>query len=207
MRKNKKIIALGLIIFFIGVSISPLISSSPLQKNEKILEEYNGKTIEIIVTQNDMINTISQELSVEDINKLQNLFTDFYCTTNKNEIGFLLDRILDFFKERGLNLNLPNQQSDTFIVSYGKENHLLPSYVPKIKFSDFFHMWQYSTDWSTTVIMDSVISAPSNILQGRQIGFMLGFQGIYIYIPDWIPGFEDMAFFLGTTTFAWGMAL
>jgi hypothetical protein len=66
-------------------------------------------------------------------------------------------------------------------------------------------MWQYSSDWSTTIIIDSILSIPSHLLQGRQIGFMIGFKGIYVNIPEWIPGLENLAFFIGTTSFAWGM--
>ena len=200
MKKINKIFAIGLLILLVGTTLSPMISSSPLQKNEK--------TMEINISQlNENIFTYDQKLPVEDIIILKEIISSIKIASNDKELDVLIDRLLSFFKNRGLNLGFLSDGvlSDSIVVSFGTENHLLPNYIPKIKFSKFFHMWKYSSDWSTTIIMDSIISIPSHLLQGRQIGFMIGFKGIYVYIPDWIPGLENLEFFIGTTPFAWGM--
>ncbi len=201
MKKINKLFAIGLLVVLIGITLSPMISSNPLQENEK--------TMEINISQlNENIFTYDQKFSEEDISILREIISSIESTSNDKELDVLLDRLLSFFENRGLNLGFLSDGifSDSIVVSFGTENHLLPTYIPKIKFSKFFHMWQYSSDWSTTIIMDSILSTPSHLLQGRQIGFMIGFKGIYVYVPDWIPGLENLAVFIGTTPFAWGMA-
>ena len=200
MKKINKIFVIGLLILLVGTTLSPMISSSPLQKNEK--------TMEINISQlNENIFTYDQKLPVEDITILKEIISSIKIASNDKELDVLIDRLLSFFENRGLNLGFLSDGilSDSIVVSFGTENHLRPTYIPKIKFSKFFHMWKYSSDWSTTIIMDSILSIPSHLLQGRQIGFMIGFKGIYVYIPDWIPGLENLEFFIGTTPFAWGM--
>jgi hypothetical protein len=172
-----------------------------LQKNEK--------TMEINISQlNGNIFTYDKKLSEEDILILKGIITSIESASNVKEIDLIIKRLVSFFENKGLDLRFLSNGllSNYIVVSFGIENHLLPTYIPKIKFSKFFHLWQYSSDWSTTIIMDSILSPPSHLFQGRQIGFMISFNGIYVYIPDWIPGFENLAFFIGTTPVAWGFS-
>ena len=211
MEKIAKIFSIGIITLFIGISIAPLTGSIPIVNISKNLE----KKISIPVTithyhTNGQVTTEIKQLAVNAIPTLEDIGTKLQSKTSVKETIDLLELYIPFFEDIEVILNFqePVQLSDSIIVSIGKEKHLIPPLLPKIRSEKLFHIWHYSSDWSTTLFYEDQLSlSPTEILQGEQIGFMLGFKGIYLYIPKWVPGFEDMGIILGTTTFAWGISL
>ena len=128
----------------------------------------------------------------------------------------MFDTIISLLENNAGILNLlPNLRTGPVILSIGNEKHFLIKYLPKIKTNELFHIWHYSSEWSTTLILFKQLSqSPIKILHGRQIGFMFGFRGIYIYvpkayvnIPDLNPESEEICIFLGSAIFAGGIAI
>jgi len=114
MKKINKLFAIGLLIFLVGITLSPMISSSFLQENEKTMEIN-------ISQQNENIFTYDQKLSVEDISILKEIVSSIESASNNNELDVLIDRLLSFFENKGLNLGFLSDGilSDSIIVSFG----------------------------------------------------------------------------------------
>ena len=69
-------------------------------------------------------------------------------------------------------------------------------------------MWTYPGGFGTTVIWgDGLAMPPTQILLKRQLGFMVGFVGIYLHIPPFIKGMSSRTCFFGTTLFAYGVSI
>jgi hypothetical protein len=100
--------------------------------------------------------------------------------------------------------NLPGRP----IFSYGKGHKVLSRYHGRIQIKKIFSAWSYPGGFGTTVIWGNGLSStPTQILLKRQIGFMIGFVGLYIYIPPLISGMSSRTLFMGSTLFAWGAAI
>ena len=161
-------------------------------------------------------NVIKLIIIIEDIKILEDLIKTLNSITSTNKISDLFDTIISLLENNAGLLNLlPNIRTGPVILSIGNEKHFLIKYLPKIKTNELFHIWHYSSEWSTTLILFKQLSqSPIKILHGRQIGFMFGFRGIYIYvpkayvnIPDLNPESEEICIFLGSTIFAGGIAI
>lgn len=217
LKNIKKKITICLIALFIGLAISPIIDGNPLLNIDKNQKEKISLPVEIAFLQTNEITTKeTYDLAIEDIKIFGDLIKTLNRVTNTNTIEDLFDRIISLLENNAGILNLlPNLRTGPVILSIGNEKHFLIKYLPKIKTNELFHIWHYSSEWSTTLILFKQLSqSPIKILHGRQIGFMFGFRGIYIYvpkayvnIPDLNPESEEICIFLGSTIFAGGIAI
>ena len=217
LKNIKKKITIGLIALFIGLAMSPIIDGNPVLKIEKNQKEKISLPVEIAFLQpNEITTKETHDLIIEDIKILEDLIKTLNSITSTNKITDLFDTIISLFENNAGILNLlPNLRTGPVILSIGNEKHFLIKYLPKIKTNELFHIWHYSSEWSTTLILFKQLSqSPIKILHGRQIGFMFGFRGIYIYvpkayvnIPDLNPESEEICIFLGSAIFAGGIAI
>ena len=217
LKNIKKKITIGLIALFIGLAMSPIIDGNPVLKIEKNQKEKISLPVEIAFLQpNEITTKETHDLVIEDIKILEDLIKTLNSITTTNKISDLFDTIISLFENNAGILNLlPNLRTGPVILSIGNEKHFLIKYLPKIKTNELFHIWHYSSEWSTTLILFKQLSqSPIKILHGRQIGFMFGFRGIYIYvpkayvnIPDLNPDSEEICIFLGSAIFAGGIAI
>ncbi len=217
LKNIKKKITIGLIALFIGLAMSPIIDGNPLLEIEKNQKEKISLPVEIAFLQpNEITTKETHDLVIEDIKILEDLIKTLNSITSTNKITDLFDTIISLFENNAGILNLlPNLRTGPVILSIGNEKHFLIKYLPKIKTNELFHIWHYSSEWSTTLILFKQLSqSPIKILHGRQIGFMFGFRGIYIYvpkayvnIPDLNPESEEICIFLGSAIFAGGIAI
>lgn len=217
LKNIKKKITIGLIALFIGLAMSPIIDGNPVLKIEKNQKEKISLPVEIAFLQpNEITTKETHDLVIEDIKILEDLIKTLNSITTTNKITDLFDTIISLFENNAGILNLlPNLRTGPVILSIGNEKHFLIKYLPKIKTNELFHIWHYSSEWSTTLILFKQLSqSPIKILHGRQIGFMFGFRGIYIYvpkayvnIPDLNPESEEICIFLGSAIFAGGIAI
>lgn len=214
---NKKI-TIALIALFIGLAISPMINGNPALKIEKNQKEKISLPVEIAFLQPNQITTKeTYDLNTEDIKILEDVIKSLNSITSTNTITDLFDKLISLLENNAgiLNLLSPNLRTGPVILSIGNEKHFLIKYLPKIKTNELFHIWHYSSEWSTTLILFKQLSqSPIKILHGKQTGFMFGFRGIYIYvpkayinIPDLNPEIEEICIFLGSTIFAGGIAI
>lgn len=217
LKNIKKKITIGLIALFIGLAMSPIIDGNPVLKIEKNQKEKISLPVEIAFLQpNEITTKETHDLVIEDIKILEDLIKTLNSITTTNKISDLFDTIISLLENNAGILNLlPNLRTGPVILSIGNEKHFLIKYLPKIKTNELFHIWHYSSEWSTTLILFKQLSqSPIKILHGRQIGFMFGFRGIYIYvpkayvnIPDLNPESEEICIFLGSAIFAGGIAI
>jgi len=216
LKNIKKTITIALITLFIGLAISPMINGIPESKIEKNQIKNISLPVDIAYClPNEITTKETHDLFIEDIKILEDLIITLNSITSTNKIADLIDTLMSLFKNNGqiFNLLTPNILTSSIILSIGNEKHFLIKYLPKIKTNELFHIWHYTNEWSTTLILFKQLSqSPIKILHGRQIGFMFGFRGIYIYvpkayvnIPDIIPESEEICIFLGTTIFAGGI--
>ena len=207
MNLMKKRIAIGIIALFIGLAFNPMIDANIIEKEETDIP------IEISMYQND--GTISIEtvkLTKDDIKVLDNFLQDIRNTQNEAEIE---EKITDFLiycnsKELGILSssdwleNLPGRP----IFSVGKGSRFIARYRGRLQIKKLFSAWSYPTGFGTTIIWgNGIASPPTQILLKRQIGFMIGFVGLYVYIPPFISGMSSRTFFIGSSLLSYGVSI
>jgi len=207
MNLMKKRIAIGIIALFIGLAISPMNSANIIEKEETDIHA------EISVCQND--GTISKEtvkLTKNDIKELDNLLQQMQNTQNEAEIEEKITEVLMYCNSKQIGTlsttewleNLPGRP----IFSVGKGSKILSRYHGRLQIKKLFSAWAYPTGFGTTIIWgNGITSPPTQILLKRQIGFMIGFVGLYVYIPPFITGMSSRTFFIGSSLLSYGASI
>jgi len=207
MNLMKKRIAIGIIALFIGLAFSPISSANIIEKEETDIP------VEISMCKNDgtiLIETV--KLAKEDIKALDNLLEDIHKTQNEAEIEEKISDFLIYCNSKELGKfsstewleNLPGRP----IFSVGKGSRLLARYHGRLQIKKLFSAWSYPTGFGTTIIWgNGITSPPTQILLKRQIGFMIGFVGLYIYIPPFISGMSSRTCFIGSSLLSYGASI
>lgn len=198
----KKALAIGIIALFIGLSFTPMNSAAIEEKETKI-----PITIRSISTDGQLGSRIIS-LSKSDVNALVDLMDSLKKPNRRS--GDLMDRFRDLFDRNdklfddfGLLSKLPGNP----IVSIGEGRELLSRYHGRVQLKKFISMWNYPGDAGATVIWgNGLTSAPTQILLQKQIGLMIGFVGLYIYIPPLLENMNSKTCFVGSALFAWGLS-
>lgn len=204
----KKSIAIGVIALFIGMIFTPM-GGARLNETDTMIP------IELSVLNADgTIGTKVVELSRSLLGELVDLLEDLKNVKDKN---IVMDRLSRFFKDHhhdcdgfnGLvNFNLLDKLPGDPIFSYGKGRSLLTRYHGRVMAKKLVSVWNYPDGIGATVIWgDGIAHAPTQILLKRQVGFMVGFVGLYMYIPPLLEGMESSTFFVGSTMLAYGVSL
>jgi len=148
--------------------------------------------------------------SVEDDPSIFGLWETLQTLLTEIKDPTLRDRILDLLQ--GLTSNDGERQGKRVIVfSHGRtllQNPLKKFKMHLIKPSTFF--WYYSGDFDKKVSSKTFIIDPRpmdvKVLDGRQVGLMRRFVGIYLYVP--VPSMHQCnVFFLGYAYQAVGLDL
>ena len=203
MNIKTKSITIGIIALFIGIAFVPVGSSDIINKEETKLPveisfyNNNGEKISEII-----------QLSLNQITTIENYINELQNIKDKKEFEEKAEEFMSYFKKTGItnmNLdwltNLPGKP----IFSYGKGPKFLTRYHGRVQVKKFASMWVYPNGLGTTMIWGNGLTAPpTQILLKRQVGFMVGFVGLYLHIPPLIKGMSSKTCFFGTTMFAWG---
>ncbi len=200
----KKTLAIGIIALFIGLSFTP-ISSAQAQIEEKDREI----PIQISsLTADGRIATQTISLSKTDLSELLDIMGSLKKPGFKP--GDLLDRLKDIFdRDKGLfdNIGLLSKLPGNPIVSIGEGRQILSRYHGRVQLKKLVSMWNYPGDIGATVIWgNGLTSVPTQVLLQKQIGLMVGFVGLYMYIPPLLEDMNSKTFFMGTAMFAWGLS-
>ena len=200
----KKTLAIGIIALFIGLSFTP-ISSAQAQIEEKDREI----PIQISsLTADGRIATQTISLSKTDLSELLDIMDSLKKPGFKP--GDLLDRLKDIFdRDKGLfdNIGLLSKLPGNPIVSIGEGRQILSRYHGRVQLKKLVSMWNYPGDIGATVIWgNGLTSVPTQVLLQKQIGLMVGFVGLYMYIPPLLEDMNSKTFFMGTAMFAWGLS-
>ncbi len=198
----KKALAIGIIALFIGLSFTPM-NSAAIEEKETMIPV----TIRSISADGKLGSRIIS-LSKSDVNSLVDLMDSLRSTNRRstdlvNRIRDLFNRDDKLFDNFGLMSKLPGNP----IVSIGEGRELLSRYHGRVQLKKLVSVWNYPGDNGATVIWgNGLTSAPTQVLLQKQIGIMIGFVGLYIYIPPLLENMNSKTCFVGSALFAWGIS-
>jgi hypothetical protein len=202
----RKSIAIGIIALFIGMVFTPISGATVKETETMIPVEFT------VLNADGSIGTtvmdISQTMLEELIDIVENL-------KDGNDEDLILEKLSTLFSSRQakglegvINLDFLDNLPGSPILSYGKGRSLFSRYHGRVMVKRLANIWNYQSNLGATVIWgDGFTSAPTQILIKRQIGFMVGFVGLYMYIPPFVKGMQSSTFFMGSTMFAYGISL
>lgn len=204
---TKKSIAIGIIALFIGLSFTPMSSANRAELKPTTIPVEVG-----MVTDNGRFGTQTVMVTQDELSSLIDLMDELRTLKNRDS---LLDRIRDFFdnyNKRGLerlfDMDLLNVLPGDPIFSIGQGRELLARYHGRIQLKKLVSIWNYPSGFGTTVIWgDGLAAQPTQVLLQRQIGIMIGFVGLYVYIPPLLEDMPSRTCFIGSSMFAWGISV
>jgi hypothetical protein len=175
----KKITAIGIITLFLALIVIPVQGT--------IIKEHETQfPIQLSTIQTDgSIGSQIISLTKDQVIELSNLINRFSYTKNWNEIVYALK---GFFKRHGISTYDSLFKTNFFdilpgcpILSIGEGREILTRYHGRVQFKKLINTWHYPDNGFTMIFGNEV--SPKQILFQRQIGFMIGFVGIYLHIP------------------------
>ncbi len=201
--KFKKSIAIGIIVLFIGSAILPMSGTAEARHVRPItialmLMGADGflKPRILTLTHGDLIKLIA---FIDSLKLLKD---------GSVSIKDLLQGLSGSSLSEILNLQWLEKLPGKPIISYGKGRTFITPYHARIQMKKLIAMWNYPDGIGATVIWGKGLSSkPTQILLKRQFGLMVGFVGIYIYIPPLIEGMPSTTCFIGSAKLAWGAAI
>ncbi len=191
MKRKIGIIAVGIILLFISQAFNP----AAAMKTKR--DENKNMLVDISYMMKDgtlLLDTI--QLTKNEYEKMKNGFINIFENMNsqlKLETVKELITKLDLFNNRPVLRRFiiqlfSNMQRDRrpLALSYGSCNYFLPMDKNKIKMRNRLCFWNYngiSGMQPKTYILQSNYDE-FDIYEGRQMGFMTGFLGLYMKLRD-----------------------
>lgn len=210
MENMKKTLAIGIIVLFIGMALTPVISSSSIMKVKQTSKTTeNSIPVEITQYQRDgKTSTATEELSAEDIQNLRDLVAALRGASNENEARDIVETFLS--KTSGLGGLITEIAKGPLpgynILSVGVGGKLRKRFFDiKVTPIKLVRLWRY-TNFGVTLTTQGIL--PDQFLWGRQIGYMAGFFGVHLYIPAefGIQGRRSFSLFIGHASLAGGIS-
>jgi len=215
--KNHKMVVVGVIILFVGLSIGP-VTANEFPENELQDEVLN---IECALLDLDGSVTIEKfSLSEQEFNELEVMLSEFMekiqSATDRNDVINIIDTffgdkhpVLSFILK---SLNIYKMfRNRAFVVSQGWSYKLNPFKDNSVETQKPFNCWYYSGQskfetLSRTFILrhGRFLDMDIECLRGMQIGMMTRFKGIYIYVAQPSPE-KSYTFFMGTAHHIMGL--
>lgn len=190
----RKSIAIGIIALFIGLSFSPLTSASITKTSSSVPIEFgmmrdNGifEKQTITVTQNQLDNLLRLIGGSRGFRDPDSLLERIMNLLNNNQRTLFSNDLIDI---------LPGDP----ILSFGTGGELFSRYHGRVQVKKLFSLWTYQN--GLTLIWDEGKTALPQAFTQRQIGLMLGFIGVYIYIPPIVDSQPPITMFLGSARVA-----
>jgi hypothetical protein len=196
MLKRKSLIAIAVIILFLGVSLSPVTAKVSLKnkiefgligENGKISKQVFQLSVDKLRQVEDLLAQLTENMeSATDFNQLIEIVSSYKREWSRFPFLTLLLELIQNFLKSTHNLNqLRPLRRDAFIMSWGFGAKLNPFKENKFRLLVPIKLWYYTGRGSffinsRTLIVDL---CPFNIksLTGRQVGCMRNFVGIYFY--------------------------
>jgi hypothetical protein len=197
----KKTLAIGIIALFIGLSFTPINGAAIEEKEATIPIKINS------ISADGQIGTQTISLSRAEVLSLIDLLDSLKKPGHRDNI---LDRLRDLFnRDKGLfnDIGLISKLPGKPIISIGEGRELLSRYHGRVQLKKLVSIWNYPGNMGATVIWgDGLTSAPTQILLQKQIGIMIGFVGLYVYVPPILENMNSKTMFVGSALFAWGLS-
>jgi len=174
MSKTKVLLAMGIILLFVGLSVSPATAKVIKTDLTEKLNDMDGIIPELM-------EKMSQATSFSHLLEILTTFTK--GRGNHPIIGLIMMIIREIMDVMNKINGLRPLKTNAFIMSWGFSNKINPFKDNKFQLYRPFTAWCYSGKSnlilnSRTIIIDFQ-PFKINMLTGRQIGFMRNFAGIY----------------------------
>jgi hypothetical protein len=215
MIKLKSILAISIVVLFIGMSFNPVTANEISDEDQTytlklatIADDGSTDVIETTLTETEFSGFL------ENLEKIDQLLEK---ATSREEVMDII-RTFPFFNGKHpilswlLNLfsiyQLP--RSRAFVFSHGWGYKINPLKGNIVDMYRPFTMWQYSSRSRFTIPIPAksfiIRFSPFdiNFLQGTQVGFMTRFIGLYIHISQPLPQ-KSYTFFLGSARHIGGL--
>lgn len=201
MSKTKVLLAMGIILLFVGLSVSP--ATAKVIKTD-LTEKLND--MEGIIP--ELMEKMSQATSLSHLLEILTTFTK--GRGNNPIIGLIMMIIREIMDVMNKINGLRPLKTNAFIMSWGFSNKINPFKDNKFQLYRPFTAWCYSGKSnlilnSRTIIIDFQ-PFKINMLTGRQIGFMRNFAGIYSHREATLTQ-KSYTFFMGKTAAVRGFDL
>ena len=193
MTKTKVLLAMGIILLFIGLSFSPATAKVIKTDLTTELNDMDGMIPKLM-------DEMSQATSLSNL--LERLNTFAKGCGNHPIIGLIMTIIKEIMNVMNRINGLRPLKTNAFIMSWGFANKINPFKENKFQLYRPFTAWCYSGKSSLifnsrTIIIDFQ-PFKINMLTGRQIGFMRNFAGIYSHRETTLTQ-KSHTFFMGKT--------
>ncbi len=206
MTKIKGICAIGVILLFLGVTVSPVMAQTTIQDQVEVKTIGSIKRMQLADSD---INTMDKFLpalidkmaTATSFSSLVDIIQSFIAENGRHPILILLLQILT--GSIGLNFKL-NQlrpvRKNVFIMSWGFTNKFLALGKNKLNIARPLTGWYYSGRSNFILNSRTIILDPYpfgiKMFTGRQIGLMSDFLGLYIHRSGSITD-KAITFFFG----------
>ena len=202
MSKIKTLLAVGVILLFLGIACSPATAETSVR------ETRAQRFLEIPVFLEDLGLAISEaESEAELIEIIQGFMTDY----GRHPFLMLLLQIIMGIMEIGNKFDgIRPLRKNAFVMSWGFTNKINPLKDNKFDLYRPLTFWYYSGKsnllLNSRTIMISFSPFSVKMLTGRQLGFMRNFAGIYFH-RETTFGSKAYSFFMGKTAAVRGFDL
>ena len=210
----KTLLAIGMIALFAGLTISPATAdTTPITELQAF--SSNGEVTTFRLTQDELavldsaLTELSEKLySAGSLQEFNNIFNEFIKGYGRYPVIVSLMKL--FMKVTTLNGNLyrltPFRQK-AFIMSWGFSNKMNPLKETEVNLFRPLTFWYYTGRSKYIMNSRTIIVDPypfnTKMMDGRQIGLMRNFVGVYIYGRT--LGDKDFTFILGHAAGIMGM--
>jgi len=201
MSKTKILLAMGIILMFVGLSFSPATARiTKIDFKEELKDMEN--TIPVLMEEMSKASSFTELLDV--------LNTFMQGRTNRPIIGLILMIIREIMDIMNRINGLRPLKTNAFIMSWGFANKINPFKDNKFQLYRPLTAWAYSGKSNVLVNSRTIIIdfQPFSIkmLTGRQIGLMRNFAGIYSHRETTLSQ-KSHTFFMGKTAAVRGFDL
>ncbi len=206
MTKIKGICAIGVILLFLGVTVSPVMAQTTIQDQVEISTIGGIKRMQLcdsdITTMDKFLPALIDKMATAtSFSSLIDIIQSFIAENGRHPILIMLLQILT--GSIGLNFKL-NQlrpvRKNVFIMSWGFTNKFLALGKNKLNIARPLTGWYYSGRSNFVLNSRTIILDPYpfgiKMFTGRQIGLMSDFFGLYIHRSGSITD-KAITFFFG----------
>jgi hypothetical protein len=193
MSKTKEIVAAGVILFFLGMALSPATATTPAQLRSEV-NAIGTLTSQIKLAENDLVTMEKILPALMDKMQSATSYSDLINTIQAfmNQHGrrpilvlilTLIIKIIDFQYKFG---QFRPVRKTAFIISWGFTNKVLSLSKNKFNLARPFSLWYYSGRSNVVLNSRTIIIDPFpfgvRMINGRQVGAMTNFIGLFLHL-------------------------
>ena len=216
MVKIKGILAIGVILLFLGLAVSPVTAQTAVKDQLEVntiggIKQMQLSVKDMTTMENFLPALIEKMASATSLPSLIDIIQSFIAENGRHPVLILLLEILIKTIDFNFKINqLRPLRKNVFIMSWGFTHKLLSLGKNKINIARPLTGWYYSGRSNVVLNSRTIILDPYpfgiKMLTGRQIGLMSDFVGLYIHRSGSI-GDKAITFFFGFAKVVRGLDL